>query len=127
VLTHYALPYHGQKVVRLRDIIRFQIHGHVLARAFIARVPWSQGFSDQAARTAEKSIEPVAPLTPSLHGIGLAKGFGAWLLQVEATRLQSILCLRASFTRSDCQLKRSRSGHTATWPASDLRAVHRRA
>jgi predicted ATPase len=56
-LTQYASTYHGQDVVRLQDIIRFQIDGEVSARAFLARVLWLQGFSDQALRTAEMSIE----------------------------------------------------------------------
>jgi len=51
VLTHYAPTDHG------RDITRFQINGQVSARAFLARVLWLQGFSDQAVRTAEMSIE----------------------------------------------------------------------
>jgi tetratricopeptide (TPR) repeat protein len=57
VLTHDAPTYHGHDVVHLQDIIRFQIDGHVSARAFLARVLWLQGFSDQAVRTAEMSIE----------------------------------------------------------------------
>src|SRR6202035_2151027 len=39
------------------DIIRFQIDGHVSARAILARVLWFQGFSDQAVRTVEMSVE----------------------------------------------------------------------
>jgi hypothetical protein len=57
VLTHYPPTYQGRDVVHLQDIIRFQIDGHVSARAFLARVLWLQGFSDQAVRTAEMSIE----------------------------------------------------------------------
>jgi predicted ATPase len=57
VLTHYARIYHGRDVLRLQDIIRFQIVGHVSARVILARVLWLQGFSDQAVRTAEMSIE----------------------------------------------------------------------
>jgi predicted ATPase/DNA-binding winged helix-turn-helix (wHTH) protein len=57
VLTHYVPTCHGGDVVRPQDIIRFQINGHVSARAFLARVLWLQGFSDQAVRTAEMSIE----------------------------------------------------------------------
>jgi hypothetical protein len=56
-LIHYAPTYHGRDVIRLQDIIRFQIDGQVSARAFLARVLWLQGFSDQAVRTAEMSIE----------------------------------------------------------------------
>ncbi len=57
VLTHYAYTYHGRDVVPRQDIIRFQISGHVSARVILARVLWLQGFSDQAVRTAEMSIE----------------------------------------------------------------------
>jgi predicted ATPase len=57
VLTRDASTYNGGDVVRPQDIIRFQINGHVSARAFLARVLWLQGFSDQAVRTAETSIE----------------------------------------------------------------------
>ena len=47
----------GGYVVYLQDIIRFQIDGHVSARAFLARVLWFQGFPDQAVHAAELSIE----------------------------------------------------------------------
>jgi hypothetical protein len=57
VLTHDAPTHHGRDVVHLQDIIRFQINRHVSARAFLARVLWLQGFSDQAVLTAEMSIE----------------------------------------------------------------------
>jgi predicted ATPase/DNA-binding winged helix-turn-helix (wHTH) protein len=57
VLTHYAATYHGRDIVPSQDIIRFQISGHVSARVILARVLWLQGFSDQAVRTAEMSIE----------------------------------------------------------------------
>jgi predicted ATPase len=57
VLTHYARIDHGRDVFHLQDIIRFQIDGHVSARAFLARVLWFQGFSDQAVRTVEMSVE----------------------------------------------------------------------
>jgi predicted ATPase/DNA-binding winged helix-turn-helix (wHTH) protein len=55
-LTHCAPAYHGRDVIRLQDSIRFQVNGQVAARAFLARVLWLQGFSDQAVRTAEMSI-----------------------------------------------------------------------
>ncbi len=57
VLTHFSPTYHGHDVVHMRDIIRFQIDGHVSARTFLARVLWLQGFADQAVRGAETSIE----------------------------------------------------------------------
>jgi predicted ATPase len=57
VLTQYAPTYHGRDVVRFQDTIRFQINGHVSARAVLARVLWLQGFSDRAVRAAETSIE----------------------------------------------------------------------
>jgi predicted ATPase len=55
-LTHRAPAYHGRHVIRLQDSIRFQVNGQVAARAFLARVLWLQGYSDQAVRTAEMSI-----------------------------------------------------------------------
>jgi predicted ATPase len=57
VLTEYSATGHGHDDVHLQDIIRFQINGRVSARAFLARVLWFQGLSDQAVRTAELSIE----------------------------------------------------------------------
>jgi len=51
VLTHYAATDHG------RDVIRFQIDVKASTLAFLARVLWLQGFSDQAVRSAELSIE----------------------------------------------------------------------
>jgi len=38
-------------------IIRFQIDQQMIARVFLARTLWLQGFPDQAMRTAESSIE----------------------------------------------------------------------
>jgi predicted ATPase/DNA-binding winged helix-turn-helix (wHTH) protein len=57
VLAHYASAYHGRDSGPRQDVIRFQISGHVSARVILARVLWLQGFSDQAVRTAEMSIE----------------------------------------------------------------------
>jgi predicted ATPase/DNA-binding winged helix-turn-helix (wHTH) protein len=57
VLAHYARVYDGRDVGRRQGVSRFQISGQVSARAFLARVLWLQGFSDQAVRTAEMSIE----------------------------------------------------------------------
>jgi hypothetical protein len=51
VLAHYTATDHG------RDVIRFQIDVQVSTLAFLARALWLQGFSDQAVRTAEMSIE----------------------------------------------------------------------
>jgi predicted ATPase len=51
VLAHYAAADRG------RDFIRFQIDLRVSALAFLARVLWLQGYSDQAIRTAEMSVE----------------------------------------------------------------------
>src|SRR4051794_34696950 len=51
VLTHHTATDHG------RDVIRFQIDVQVSTLAFLARVLWLQGFSDQAVRTAAMSIE----------------------------------------------------------------------
>ncbi len=49
-LTHYPA------IDPRRDIIRFQTDLCVSARAYLARVLWLQGFSEQAARAAETSI-----------------------------------------------------------------------
>jgi len=57
VLAHYAPSDHGRDVIRFQDIIRFGTDLRVLARVFLARVLWLQGFADQAVRTAETSIE----------------------------------------------------------------------
>jgi hypothetical protein len=51
VLSHYTATNHG------RDVVRFQIDVKVSTLAFLARVLWLQGFSDQAVRSAELSIE----------------------------------------------------------------------
>jgi predicted ATPase/DNA-binding winged helix-turn-helix (wHTH) protein len=50
VVTHRATADQG------RDVIRFQIDVHASTLAFLARVLWLQGYSDQAVRTAETSI-----------------------------------------------------------------------
>ena len=46
-LTHFP------KLIRRRDIIRFQTDLCVSARVYLARVLWLQGFSEQAAHAAE--------------------------------------------------------------------------
>jgi predicted ATPase/DNA-binding winged helix-turn-helix (wHTH) protein len=56
-LTHYATVEQGHDKAGRQGISRFQISGHVSARAFLARVLWLQGFPDQAVCTAESSIE----------------------------------------------------------------------
>jgi predicted ATPase len=50
VLAHYA-PVHGSHV------ILFQIDQQVIARAFLSRILWLQGFPEQAMHVAENSIE----------------------------------------------------------------------
>jgi hypothetical protein len=50
VLAHYAVPDHG------RDLISFGVTDRLVARVFLTRVLWLQGFSDQAVRTAEMSV-----------------------------------------------------------------------
>jgi predicted ATPase len=56
VLTYYAAIEPGRDVIRFQDVIRFGTDLRVSARVFFARVLWSQGFSDQAVRTAELSL-----------------------------------------------------------------------
>jgi predicted ATPase/DNA-binding winged helix-turn-helix (wHTH) protein len=51
VLTHSAVA------DRRLDFARYQTDLLVTARVYLARVQWLQGYSDQAARTAERSIE----------------------------------------------------------------------
>jgi predicted ATPase/DNA-binding winged helix-turn-helix (wHTH) protein len=51
VLTHYAATDHE------RDAIRFVTDVHIPARVFLARVLWLQGFSDQAVRIAEETVQ----------------------------------------------------------------------
>jgi predicted ATPase len=48
---------HNPDIDPRRDIIRFQTDLCVSARAYLARVLWLQGFSEQSARAAETSIE----------------------------------------------------------------------
>jgi tetratricopeptide (TPR) repeat protein len=76
VLTHYAPAYARRDVIRRQDIIRFQIDGQVSARTFLARLLWLQGFSDQAARTAEMSIAD-AQATCHAMSLGLALAMAA--------------------------------------------------
>ena len=56
VLAHHAAADHARDVVRSQDVSRFGTDLQVSARAFLARVLWLQGFSDQAVRAAEISI-----------------------------------------------------------------------
>jgi predicted ATPase/DNA-binding winged helix-turn-helix (wHTH) protein len=51
VLAHYVPP------VKNSHIIRFQSDQRVMARIYLARILWLQGFPDQALRAAESSIE----------------------------------------------------------------------
>ena len=44
-------------ILRRRHVIRFQVDPQVVARVILARILWLQGFSDQAMRTAESSVE----------------------------------------------------------------------
>jgi hypothetical protein len=41
---------------RWSDIPRFQVHHRVMARVFLARILWLQGFPDQASRVAECNV-----------------------------------------------------------------------
>jgi len=89
VLTHCAPAYHGSDVIRHQDSIRFQVDGQVGARAFLARVLWLQGFSDQAARTAEMSIAE-AQATGHANSLCLALALAAcpialWVGNLAAT------------------------------------------
>src|SRR4029077_637810 len=51
MLDRYVTP------VQRSRTIRFQVDQRVAARAFLARILWLQGFSDQAMRTAQTNVE----------------------------------------------------------------------
>lgn len=57
VLAQDAVDDHGRDARRFQDVVRFGIDLRVTTRVFLARVLWMQGFSDQAVRAAEMSIE----------------------------------------------------------------------
>ena len=60
VLSRFAAGDHGPDIIRSRTdshIIRFHTDLRVSARMYLARVLWLQGFSEQAVRTAEMSVE----------------------------------------------------------------------
>jgi predicted ATPase len=56
-LDLYAVTDIGRRDHRIEDVVRFQFDGRVEARAFLTRVLWLQGLSDQAIRMAEKCLE----------------------------------------------------------------------
>jgi predicted ATPase/DNA-binding winged helix-turn-helix (wHTH) protein len=47
----------GDVIPGRRQVFRFQIDSQVVARVFLARILWLQGFPDQAMRTAESMVE----------------------------------------------------------------------
>ena len=60
VLAHYAAADHGADAVRSQtdlDVIRFHTDARISARVYLARILWLQGFSEQAVRAAEMSVE----------------------------------------------------------------------
>jgi Tetratricopeptide repeat len=57
VLTHYAATGHERDAIRSQDVIRFLTDVYFPARVFLARVLWLQGFSDQAVRMAEETMQ----------------------------------------------------------------------
>jgi hypothetical protein len=57
VLAQDASRIHGRDVISFRDVVRFGTDPRLSARIYLARVLWLQGFSDQAVRVAEMSIE----------------------------------------------------------------------
>jgi predicted ATPase len=48
---------HGRDASHFQDVVRFGTDLRVSTQVFLARVQWWQGFSEQAVRTAETSIE----------------------------------------------------------------------
>jgi predicted ATPase len=60
VLTYVAASDHGPDIIRFQTdshVIRFHTDLRVSVRVYLARVLWLQGFSDQAVRAAEVSLE----------------------------------------------------------------------
>ena len=60
VLAHYGATDHGPDAVRSQTdlhVIRFHTDLRISARVYLARVQWLQGFSEQAVRAAEMSVE----------------------------------------------------------------------
>jgi hypothetical protein len=60
VLAPYAAADHGADAVRSQtdlDVIRFHTDARISARVYLARILWLQGFSEQAVRAAEMSVE----------------------------------------------------------------------
>jgi predicted ATPase len=57
VLAQNAVSDHGRDASRFQDVGRFGTDLRVSTLVFLARVLWLQGFSDQAVRTAEMSVE----------------------------------------------------------------------
>jgi predicted ATPase len=57
VLARTAVSDHGRDAGRFQDVVRFGPDLRVSTLVFLARVLWLQGFSDQAMRTAEMSVE----------------------------------------------------------------------
>jgi len=47
----------GDVIPGRKQVFRFQIDSQVVARVFLARILWLQGFPDQAMRTAERMVE----------------------------------------------------------------------
>ena len=77
VSTHHGPTSHRPDVIRFQtDFRRFQIGFRVSARAFLARVLWFQGFSDQAVRSAEMTVAE-AERTGHALSLYLALGMAA--------------------------------------------------
>jgi predicted ATPase/DNA-binding winged helix-turn-helix (wHTH) protein len=89
VLTHDAV------VDRRLDYIRFRSDLLVSARVFLARAQWLQGHSDQAARTAERSVEEGRE---SGHAISLCMALALAACPIALWR--GDLAAAANYTRS---------------------------
>jgi predicted ATPase/DNA-binding winged helix-turn-helix (wHTH) protein len=102
VLTHCAI------VNRKLDFIRFQTDLLVTARVYLARVQWLRGYSDQAARTAERSIEEARE---SGHAISLCLALALAACPVALWRED--LAAAANYTQE--LLKHSREHSLPLW------------
>jgi predicted ATPase/DNA-binding winged helix-turn-helix (wHTH) protein len=96
VLTHYVATDRGQDVIRLENDIRFGTNLRVATRAFLSRVLWIQGFSDQAMRLAEASIAEAQATGRDLqvcHALVMGASIALWVgnLGVAARYARSLL------------------------------------
>jgi predicted ATPase/DNA-binding winged helix-turn-helix (wHTH) protein len=72
MLANFRLPHH-----RSHEAIRFQLDQRVAARTVLARVLWSQGYPDEAVRTAKGAVNEARQINQALSlcfALGIAAG-----------------------------------------------------